>query len=328
MDSGVYNGFPHQVTVEKVLVNETAPRAAIGPAIGPFNAHVNLAKPRAILPHFVTAAAAMFLAAGSVPPISILLITLLGGGCVAAGANILNCVLDRDIDSLMTRTRRRPLPSGLIKPRRALALAVVMVLVGISILGALVSRPAAILAATAVVYYVLAYTLWLRRRTYLSAIIGSAIGAFPPIIGWVVITDRIDLTPLLLSAIMILWTVPHFWALALFWRDDYARAGLRILPEEGVGAWISGCSFLLVAASLLLVPVAGLGPTYIATACLLGAGLLYLNMRVNGRDMRASGRKVSGPGPMADARRLYAYSILYIAVLFGAMIIDRITQSI
>lgn len=211
-----------------VLGGATVPRAAIWP----LSDYVKLTKPRSILPHFVTASAAMFLAAGSVPRVSTILLTLLGGGCAAAAANTFNCILDRDIDALMSRTRGRPLPSGMIKPSHALVFATVMGLLGIFILGDLVSRVAAIFAATALVYYVLAYTLWLRRRTYWSAIVCSPIGAIPPIIGWVVVTNRITPTPFLLSAIVILWTIPHFWALALFRRDDYAKAGSEFYPRK------------------------------------------------------------------------------------------------
>jgi protoheme IX farnesyltransferase len=292
----------------RIVEMVNAPRAAIGP----FGAYVSLAKPKAIPAHFLTAAAAMFLAAGGTPPVSTLLLTLLGGGCTAAAANALNCVLDRDIDALMTRTRGRPLPSGLVKPDHALAFAGFFGLAGVSILGGFVNRAAAILALTALAYYVLAYTLLLRRRTRWSAIVGSAIGAIPPVIGWVVVTDRIGPTPFLLGAIIILWTVPHFWALAFFRRDDYARAGLRTLPEKGVGVWITACSSALVAISLILVRAASLGPVYVTTACLSGAGLLYLSARMNHRE------------PLRAARHLYSYSIVYLAVLFGAMIVDRI----
>jgi len=361
MDSGVYDNLSHPLTGERDFQNESAPRAALGslsanldsvrqrailnahvtPAkLGAtLSAYISLAKPRAILPHFITAAAAMSLAAGSMPRISVLLLTLLGGGCAAAAANILNCVLDRDIDARMSRTCGRPLPSGLIKPNHALAFAAVVGLAGIFILGNLVSRLAAMLAVMALLYYVLVYTFWLRRRTYWGAIVGSAIGAFPPIIGWVVVTDRIELTPFLLSAIIILWTIPHFWALALFRRDDYAKAGLQIMPGKGVATWISASSSLLVGASLLLVPAAHLGPVYIVSACLLGAGLLYMSIRVSrGTPVSSSMRlsrivvvtrntEVTRQKPIPAARRLFGYSILYIAILFGAMIVDRIVQS-
>ena len=290
----------------RIMETVSAPRVSIGP----FGAYLSLTKPKAIPAHFLTAAAAMFLAAGGAPPSSTLLLTLLGGGCTAAAANTLNCFFDRDIDALMARTRGRPLPSGLVRPDHALIFAGVLGLAGISILGGLVSSAAAILALVALAYYVLAYTLWLRRRTRWSSIVGSAIGAVPPIIGWVVVTDRVTLAPFLLSAIIILWTVPHFWALAYFRRREYAEAGLRTPSEKGAGIWITASSSALVAASLVLAPAAGLGFVYIAAACALGAGLIYLGVRMSRRE------------PLPAARHLYSYSIVYLAVLFGAMIVD------
>ncbi|MHB8104153.1 MAG: heme o synthase [Dehalococcoidales bacterium] len=278
----------------------------------PLSAYLSLAKPRAILPHFVTAAAAMFLAAKGAPPVHTLLFTLLGGGCVAAAANTFNSYLDRDIDAMMARTCHRPLPSGYVKPGQALAFGLGMGLAGVLILNMLVNWAAALLAVVALVYYILPYTLWLKRRTYWSAIIGSGIGAIPPLIGWTAVTQRIELTPFLLAAIIIFWTLPHFWTLAAFRRDDYAQAGLDMLPKKGVNGWIISCSSLLVATSLLLVPVAGMGFFYMLIAGILGAGLLYLALRLT--------RKES----LQAARRLYVYSIVYIAVLFGAMIIDRV----
>jgi len=329
MDSSIHDGFSDQMmslsedaSPAGFTLEAAVPRiASVGVAGGASTYHsaasillayVNLAKPRAILPHFATASAAMFLAGGSATPISVLFLTLIGGGLAAASANALNCVLDRDIDAKMSRTRSRPLPSGAIKPAQALIFSAFLAGAGITILGRFVSTTAATLATFAIAYYVLAYTLLLRRRTYLGAVICSPIGAIPPIIGWVVVTNRITVTPLLLSAIIILWTVPHFWALGLFRRDDYAKAGLRIIPERRLGLWIGASSSTLVAASLLLTPVAGLGGVYLATASLLGIALLLLSAR--------AGKKQAA----LSAYRLYAFSIFYIAVLFGAMIIDRI----
>jgi protoheme IX farnesyltransferase len=289
---------------------------ATGAAEPTLDAYVAVAKPRGILPHFLTAAAAMFLGAGGVPPLSTMALTLLGGGLVAAAANTLNSILDRDIDALMARTRNRPLPSGRITPNQALGFALIAGLAGTVLLAGIANMGAVILAIIALGYYVLPYTLWLKRRTYWSAVVGSAIGAIPPFIGWIVVTSRLGPTPFLLAAIIILWTLPHFWALAIFRRGDYARAGLTMLPETGTVIWIMVCSSLLVAASLVLAKVAGLGPIYTAVACLSGAGLLYLTLRL---------RRRQGFRP---ARQLYAYSILYIAVLFGAMILDRMIQGI
>jgi protoheme IX farnesyltransferase len=289
--------------------------AATGTLKASLDAYVEVTKPKAILPHFITAAAAMFLAAGGTPALSVLALTLVGGGLVAGAANTFNSVMDRDIDALMERTRSRPLPSGRIKPNQALAFGTVTGMAGIAILSALANPVVLGLAVIALLYYVLAYTLWLKRRTYLSAVVGSAIGAIPPLIGWMAVTPSIGPTPFLLAGIVILWTLPHFWALAVFRRGDYATAGLRMLPENGIVVWITVCSSLLLAASILLMLAAGLGLVYLGTACSSGAGLIYLSLRMKrGEDSRA-------------ARRLYGYSVLYITVLFAAMIVDRLVSA-
>lgn len=274
--------------------------------------YLGVAKPRAIFPHLITAAAAMFLAARGIPPTSTLIFTLIGGACVAAAANTFNSYLDRDIDALMARTCHRPLPSGKLKPNHALSFGIGIGLIGLFILSRFVNWAAAMLAVIALAYYIFPYTLYLKRRTCLSAVIGSGVGALPPLIGWAAVTQRIELTPFLLSCIIILWTLPHFWTLAVFRRDDYEQAGLRVLPEKGVSTWIIVCSLLLVAATLLLVKVADLGLFYLGAACLLGAGFLSLALRMNHVE------------PLRTAWHLYRYSIFYIAILFGAMIVDRI----
>jgi protoheme IX farnesyltransferase len=289
---------------------------AAAEAVLPLRSYASLMKPRAILPHFITAAAAMFLAAGAELRVSALVFTLLGGGCVAAAANTFNCVLDRDIDALMIRTSKRPLPSGRIKPGHALAFGVMMGAVGVAVLAALVNRVAAVLALLALAYYVLPYTAWLKRRTYWSAIIGSAIGAIPPLIGWAAVTYRFEAAPFLLSAIIVFWTLPHFWALAVFRRDDYAGAGLSVLPDRGVAAYIIICCLLMVGTSLVLAPVARLGLLYAGIAGPLGAGMLYLTLQLKGRNT------------LRPARRLYTYSLFYIAALFGAMILDRLSSNL
>jgi protoheme IX farnesyltransferase len=279
----------------------------------PLSAYLSLAKPRAILPHFITAAAAMFLAAQGTLSNATLLFTLLGGGCVAAAANTFNSYLDRDVDALMSRTRHRPLPSSQVTPSGALAFGISIGLIGVLILSSFINWAAALLAVIALVYYIFPYTLWLKRRTYWSAVIGSGAGAIPPLIGWVAVTSRIELTPVLLSAIITLWTLPHFWTLAIFRRDDYEQAGLRMLPEKRAAIWIMACSLLLVAVTLLLVITADLGLFYLGAACLLGAGFLYMALRMNQGD------------PLPTARYFYGYSIFYIAFLFGVMIIDKLS---
>jgi protoheme IX farnesyltransferase len=277
-----------------------------------FSAYLNLAKPGGILPHFITASSAMCLAAGGAPPASTLVFTLLGGGCVAAAANTFNSYFDRDIDALMARTCHRPLPSAKVRPGPALAFGTILALIGVLLLGVMVNRSAAILAAAALAYYILPYTLLLKRRTYWSVIVGSGIGAITPLIGWTAVTSRIEATPFLLSAIIIFWTLPHFWSLAVFRQDEYEQAGLKVMPPKGVAIWIIASSLLLVAATLLLAPAAGLGLFYSMTASTLGAVFLLMALRMN--PLKA----------LNKARQLYGYSIFYIGFLFSAMIVTRL----
>lgn len=275
--------------------------------------YISLAKPRVVLLHLITAAAAMFLAAGSgLPSAATLLFTLAGGGLMAGASNTLNCYFDCDIDGRMARTRKRPLPAGRLKPNQALAFGVITGSASLLILSSLVGWIAGMLAATALVYYVLVYTVWLKRRTYWSAVIGSGAGAVPPLVGWVAVTNRIELTPFLLFAVIWLWTPPHFWSLAIFRRHEYEAAGVGVLPTHMAARWSMVCSGLLVLATLLLVPVAGLGLLYFTIAVLLGAGFLIL------------GSLLRLAEPSRAAKHLYAYSIIYVVLLFAAMIADRL----
>jgi protoheme IX farnesyltransferase len=270
--------------------------------------YLSLAKARAIVPHLITATSAMFLAAGGAPPLRTLLATLVGGGLVAAASNTLNCYLDRGLDARMARTRSRPLPAGRIAPLQALTFGLVLGVVGLLILARFVGLPAATLAFIALVYYVFPYTLFLKKRAPWNVLIGSGAGALTPLIGWVAVTDRLSATPFLLAAIIVLWTLPHFWALAAFRRADYEQAGIKALPSKGVTVATIACSVLLVGVSLALGPVAGLGFVYLGVAAVLGAGFLYLALRVRQRER------------LSAAKRFYSYSIFYIAFLFVAMI--------
>lgn len=273
--------------------------------------YLGLAKPGSVAAHLVTAAAAMFLAAGGTPYPMTLLFTLVGGGLVAGGSNALNCYLDRDLDALMARTRRRALPAGRLEAGRALAFGVALAIAGLLILDRLVSPYAAGLAALALVYYVLVYTLWLKRRTAWSAVIGCAVGAFPPLVGWVAVTGGLTLTPFLLSAVIALWTMPHVWALALSRRGEYDGAGVAV-PRTGVAVKATlAASVALVGASLALAAAGGLGVLYWAVAGGAGLHFVYLAGRL-WRDR---------PGA---ARRLYAYSIVYLVLLFGAVLADTL----
>jgi protoheme IX farnesyltransferase len=275
--------------------------------------YLALAKPRVILLHLVTAASAMFLAAKGPPASLTLLFTLLGGALVAAASNALNCYVDRTIDGRMVRTRQRPLPAGRLRPDQSLIFGAATGITGLWVLTRQVSWTAALLAAVALAYYVLVYTIWLKPRTRWSAVIGSGAGAFPPLIGWVAVTGRIEMTPFVLFAIIALWTPAHSWSVAISRSKDYEMAGIGVLPDKNC-LWMRVFSVLLVACTIWLAPVARLGPIYLTAAISLGADLLFLTAGFPGKkDSCAAGR-------------LYSFSIIYLLLLFGAMLIDPLVR--
>jgi protoheme IX farnesyltransferase len=271
-----------------------------------------LTKPRVVLLHLVTTAAAMFLAAGGWPPLSVLLATLAGGGMVAGASNALNCYFDREIDKMMPRTRRRPLPAGLVNAQQALIFAVGLALAGAFILIYWVGVVVAALAVAALAYYVGLYTLWLKRHSTWSTVIGSGAGAFPPVIGWLAVTGRIEFTPFLLFAIVALWSPPHFWSLAIFRQQEYEKVGLAVTPARRTPLLVFLFSLFLVAASLWLIRSAGLGLIYAVAALFLGFIMLVLAWRL----------KVSRN--LKPAHQMYWFSILYLFLLFSAMLTDRL----
>jgi len=275
--------------------------------------YLSLAKPRVILLHLITATTAMFLAARGMPAGSTLLFTLLGGGLVAAGANALNCYLDRDLDKNMPRTRERPLPAGRLAPSHALIFGLACAALGLFLLAWMINWVTAALALAALAFYVLVYTLWLKRRTYMSSILSSGVGAMPPLIGWVAVTGRLEVTPWLLFGVIALWTPPHFWALASMRRDEYERAGLTVLPRERPVLWISVFAVLLLLLTIVLAGVARMGYFYAVPAAILGSGFIYLSLRLQPQ---------AGSQP---ARRLYLYSIFYLVALFALMLLDCTT---
>ena len=243
-------------------------------------AYVGLTKPRIIELLLVTTVPAMFLAAGGVPPLRLVLLTMVGGCLAAASANAFNCVLDRDIDERMRRTRRRPLPRHIVDPRAATLFGLVLGVAATLWLGFFVNWLSAALALGANAFYIGVYTVWLKRRTPQNIVWGGIAGCFPPLIGWTAVTGSVSWVPLVLFLIVFLWTPPHTWALALRYREDYAAAAVPMLPVVRsavvVGRQIMVYSVLTVAASLLLWPVAG-------------TGWLYLDRRPPGRGGAALG---------------------------------------
>ena len=277
--------------------------------------YVALTKPRIIVLLLITAFAAMLVAAPGVVSPWIIVFTLAGGAASAGAANAINQVLDRDIDALMTRTRRRPIPSGRVAPPFALAFAVLLGAAAFVELAVLVNLASALLALAALGFYVFIYTVWLKRSTPQNIVIGGAAGAMPPLVGWAAATGRVELPALILFLIVFLWTPPHFWALALYRRDDYARAHVPMLPvvagEEETRRQILVYSVLLVASSLLLMWFGRLGWVYGGTAVTIGA--VFITLAVQVRRERT---------PRA-AVRLFGYSMIYLALLFAAMVADR-----
>jgi len=283
--------------------------------IDTFRAYLSLTKPRIISLLLVTTVPAMMVAEHGMPSLWLILLTLVGGTLAAGGANTINCYFDRDIDSLMARTRKRPLPTGAISPEGALLFGVALGCAAFTILAIGVNLLSAVLALAALAFYVLVYTVWLKRSSAQNIVIGGAAGAMPPLVGWAAARGSLDWPALVLFGIIFLWTPPHFWALALRYRSDYAKAGVPMLPvvrgEAETNRQIVLYSVILVAVSLALVPVAGMGWFYLGSASVLGGGFLWLAVR----QWRWSRPDTS----MA----LFSYSLLYLALLYVAMGADQ-----
>ena len=287
--------------------------AAVG-ARGTFAAYVALTKPRIIELLLVTTVPAMFVAARGVPPLWLMIATTLGGAAAAASANAINCWVDRDIDALMSRTAHRPLVRSEVPPRHALVFGVLLGITAFVWLALSVNLLAAALAIGANLFYVLVYTVGLKRRTTQNIVIGGAAGCVPVLVGWAAVTGTVELPALLLFAIVFAWTPPHFWALALRYRRDYERAGIPMLPVVvGVGETtrqILLYTILLVALSLMFGAVAQLGLVYLVSAIVLGGGYVASSVRL-WRAPDATGAHAS-----------FRYSITYIALLFTMMAVD------
>jgi len=286
---------------------------------GRLRAWVTLSKPRIIELLLVTTLPAMFLAQGGVPSLWLVVATLVGGTLSAAGANVLNCYVDRDIDGLMERTAHRPLATGEVSAREALILGLVLSGSSVVWMATFVNALSAVLTATAVAFYVLVYTLGLKRRTAQNIVWGGAAGCMPVLIGWSAVTGSLSWTPLVLFAVVFFWTPPHYWPLSLRFRDDYAAAGVPMLPvvasERRVGLEIVVYSVVMVAFSLLLVPVAPMGLLYSVVAVVTGAWFLW--------EAVALWRRVRA-GQTARPMRLFHGSITYLALLFTAVAVDAV----
>ena len=279
---------------------------------------VALTKPRIIELLLITTVPTMVVAAEGWPRTSLVLVTLVGGTLAAGGANAINMVVDRDIDRLMPRTQGRPLVTGLVSPREAMVFAIALEIVAFGVLWAWANLLAAVLALSATLFYVFVYTLWLKRTSTQNIVIGGAAGAVPVLVGWSAVRGSLSWTPFVLFVVMFLWTPPHFWALAIRYADDYRAAGVPMLPAvstlEVTVRKMVAYTAVMVAGTLVLWPVAGLGLVYGIAAVVLGALFLWSTVDL--------GRNPTEQRSM----RVFAFSITYVTLLFAALTVDVLVR--
>ncbi len=282
-----------------------------------------LLKPRVVALVVYTGYIGLAVAPGGTHPVLALTAVL----CIAIGAGaagVINMWYDRDIDAIMRRTWKRPIPAGRIDASEALGFGVVLAAASVLVLYLATNLAAAAVLAVSILFYVFVYTMWLKRRTPQNIVIGGAAGAFPPIIGWAAVTGTIDVMPILLFAIVFFWTPPHFWALSLYAHADYERAGVPMLPVVS-GArttrWhVLAYTAVLVASSLLPYLLGYSGPVYGAAAAVLGAGFLIAAIRVVLDRQDPGGRSLTNDRP---ARQAFKYSLIYLFALFAAVAVDH-----
>jgi protoheme IX farnesyltransferase len=293
-----------------------APQALAEPSLASVGDYIALLKPRVMSLVVFTALVGLSVAPGSLHPVTAFTALL----CIAVGAGAsgaLNMWFDADIDAKMTRTARRPVPAGRIQPGEALAFGLTLSGFSVVILGVLVNVLSAALLAFTIFFYAVVYTMWLKRSTPQNIVIGGAAGAFPPMIGWAAVTGSLSLEPVVLFAIIFFWTPPHFWALALYKTEDYARAGIPMLP---VVAGDAATRLQILLYTLVVVPI-GIAPwplgyaglLYGATSVVTGAIMVLLAVQVF-RERRPAERA---------ARNLFAFSILYLFLLFAVLLVER-----
>jgi protoheme IX farnesyltransferase len=277
--------------------------------------YVALTKPRIIELLLVTTVPTQIVAARGWPGLWVIVATVIGGTLAAGGANAMNMYVDRDIDAVMNRTKNRPLVTGVMSPRAALTFAVTIEIVAFVWLWGTVNLLSAVLAVAACSFYVGVYTLWLKRTSSQNIVIGGAAGAVPVLIGWSSVTGTLGWAPAVLFAVIFIWTPPHFWALAIKYRDDYRAADVPMLPSvkpmRTVALEILAYTVALWALTLVFAPVADMGSVYLVSAVLLGALFAWLAVRL-----------YRTPTPKV-AMRLFSYSITYVTLLFGAMAVDQ-----
>ncbi len=280
--------------------------------------YYQLTKPRIILLLLITTASGLWVAAnGEVDPL-LVLVTMAGGALAAASANTINCLYDRDIDYIMERTRHRPLPSGRVQPRDALIFAIALAVTSFTLLTVYANLLAALLAMSGIVFYVAIYTHFLKRHSTQNIVIGGAAGAIPPLVGWAAVTGDLSWAPWVMFAIIFLWTPPHFWALAMMIRDDYAAVNVPMLPvikgDEETARQIWYYTLLLLPLTLALTyPLHTSGMVYAALAVFLG--VIFA---------KKAWELLQAPTDRDKARSLFKYSILYLMLLSAGMVVDSL----
>ncbi len=277
--------------------------------------YMALTKPAIVELLLVTTVPAMFVAQRGLPNIWLMVATVVGGALTAAGASAFNMWYDRDIDAVMKRTEKRPLVQGVLTPQEALTFAIGIEVVGFLMLAVFVNMLSAVFALSGALFYAFVYTMWLKRKSPSNIVIGGAAGGFPVLVGWAAVANGVSLAPWVMFAIIFFWTPPHFWALAFKYRDDYSAAKVPMLPSVAPMSYtafqITTYSVLLLALSLLLAPVAQLGEVYILAAVVLG--VVFCGFAV----------KLQRNHSEHTAMTLFAYSITYVTLLFGAMVVDQ-----
>lgn len=283
-----------------------------------WRAYLALTKPRIIELLLVTTIPTMFLAAGGFPSWTLVCWTLLGGTLAAGGANVLNCYLDRDIDALMQRTAHRPSATGQINGKNTVIFGILLSILSVITLSVTVNYLSAGLAFIAIAFYVIGYTMLLKRRTSQNIVWGGAAGCMPVLIGWSAVTESLSWTPFILFLIVFFWTPPHYWPLSLRYKDDYAAAGIPMLPVEQAPATVAKqiiyYSWAMVGITLLLIPVANMNWFYIASAVIFGAVFIYEAYALQARVRK----EISDLKPM----KLFHWSISYLSLIFLAIGID------
>lgn len=299
-------------------VSASGATAAVHPAMPTWRAYLALTKPRIIELLLVTTIPTMFLAADGFPSFALVAWTLLGGSLAAAGANTLNCYLDRDIDAIMERTAHRPSATGQIAPYKIIIFGLTLSILSFVVLGLTVNKLSAFLATFAILFYVVGYTMLLKRRTSQNIVWGGAAGCMPVLIGWSAVTNSLNWTPVILFLIVFFWTPPHYWPLSLRYKDDYAAANVPMLPVEEsptvVAKQIVWYGLAMVGISLTLIPVAGMSWLYSVTAVAVGIWFIQESLKLQNRVKRGA----ADLAPM----RLFHLSISYLSILFLVIGID------